>query len=138
MYTNRLQTNADILVLKGVLYATTSVSDGAKARLDAAVSSLLVARSAAPDAENAEELPPPKVLYSLYYEQAQLSTSTTQSPNVCLLPSSSLDLAFDDGLLENVEAAWKRVMGTRDGEVESEHFLAFPDREGMGGDDEED
>jgi hypothetical protein len=123
---------------KGVLYATTLVSANSKALLDIAVSSLLVAHGKIPDAENAEESPRvPRVLYSLYYEQAQTSTSSADSLHVLSLPSPSLDLAFDDDVLETVEGAWKKVMGTRDGGADAGPFLAFQEREGMGPNDED-
>jgi len=52
----------------------------------------------------------PAVLFELYYEQGQAAHSNLASETACAIPSSSLDLAFDDTILDNVEDAWRRVM----------------------------
>jgi hypothetical protein len=52
----------------------------------------------------------PAVLFELYYEQGQAADSNLASETACAIPSSSLDLAFDDTILDNVEDAWRRVM----------------------------
>lgn len=47
---------------------------------------------------------------------------------VLAFPAPSLDLAFDDKVIEDVRAAWKLIMG--DGT--SEQFMKFEDREDIG------
>jgi hypothetical protein len=64
-------------------------------------------------------------LYTLYYEQQQ-------APG-----TSSLDLAFDDEMLDNVEVQWKTVFGYGD-EEEHPPFMQFAEREGMNPDDDND
>lgn len=69
------------------------------------------------------------LLYKLYYEQqaeAENDGSTTA-------PEASLDLAFDDAILDDVESLWKTVMGD---ETDPATFMRFEDREGMSNDDE--
>ena len=66
-----------------------------------------------------------KLLYTLYYEQQQVTAT------------SSLDLAFDDQILDNVEEQWKAVSGYGDDE-EHPPFMQFADREGMNADDDND
>jgi hypothetical protein len=61
-------------------------------------------------------------LYTLYYEQQQVSGT------------SSLDLAFDDQLLDDVEVQWRTVLGYGDDE-EHPLFMQFAEREGMNDDD---
>lgn len=63
------------------------------------------------------------VLYSVYYEQ--LATSG----------ESELDLAFNDGILEDVEREWRVAMGNVG---EGGEFMKFEERTGMGDDDDED
>jgi hypothetical protein len=48
-------------------------------------------------------------------------------------PSSSLDIAFDDSMLDRVKEAWQKIMGE---ETNPQDFLMFPDREGIADDDE--
>lgn len=57
------------------------------------------------------------------------------------MPSTSLDLAFDDTMLDNVEDVWRTVLGhpARGHEGGSDvalSFMAFEDREQLGADDE--
>ncbi|KAL2069016.1 hypothetical protein VTL71DRAFT_15354 [Oculimacula yallundae] len=95
-----------------VLYATTSYLESGKELLDKALSTFL--KSIEEDAE---------LLYSLYYEQSQSSKSTAASE-----PSdASLDLAFNDEILDEVEAQWRQVVGDVDGAA----FMRFEDREGI-------
>ncbi|KAH6710963.1 rab geranylgeranyl transferase escort protein-like protein [Leptodontidium sp. MPI-SDFR-AT-0119] len=101
-----------------VLYATTLLSENGKKLLDSALSTFL--HSSQDDAE---------LLYTLYYEQEQVSKGTASSE-----PSDvSLDLAFNDEVLEEVEAQWKTVVGETDGAT----FMRFEDREGMNDYDDE-
>ena len=55
-----------------------------------------------------------KLLYSLYYEQRQTP--------------ASVDLAFDDELLADVEAKWKAIVGI--GEMHA-LYMQFEERTGM-------
>lgn len=64
-------------------------------------------------------------LYTLYYEQQEASGA------------SSLDLAFDDQMLDDVELQWKTVLGFREDEEHST-FMQFAEREGMNTDDDDD
>ncbi|TVY81662.1 Rab proteins geranylgeranyltransferase component A [Lachnellula suecica] len=96
-----------------VLYATTHQSQDSQAILTAAISRFLKAAE-----DNA------KLLYKLYYEQEQLPGT------------SSLDLAFDDQMLDDVKAQWKTVLGYGDTE-EHPAFMDFPDREGISPDDDD-
>lgn len=48
--------------------------------------------------------------------------------NVFSFPAPALDLAFDDGLIDQVKQVWKAIMGD---EVDENNFLKFDDREGM-------
>jgi hypothetical protein len=74
-----------------------------------------------------------KLLYSLYYEQEQQASSTDP-----ITPSeASLDLAFNDEILQTVEDQWKSIVADRNGVVE-DSFMKFDDREGMNDDDDDD
>jgi hypothetical protein len=66
----------------------------------------------------------------LYYEQQQEARSTGVE-----LSDSSLDMAFNDEILEDVEQQWKTIMG--DGSDEQSAFMQFEDRKGMNDDDED-
>ncbi|PMD33214.1 hypothetical protein L207DRAFT_407177, partial [Hyaloscypha variabilis F] len=104
-----------------VLYATTLKTDESKAVLEAALAALLEST------ENGEG----KLLYSLYYEKEQQASST--DPTV---PSeASLDLAFNDEILQTVEDQWKSIVADGNGVVE-DSFMKFDDREGMNDDDD--
>lgn len=49
------------------------------------------------------------------------------------LPSPSMDLVFDDGVLDSVRWAWQKIMGE---EADSDQFLVFLEREGQEEDDD--
>jgi len=49
------------------------------------------------------------------------------------LPAVSLDLAFDDGVLDAVKEVWAQIMGP-----DAAGFMQFEDREGVGGEEEDD
>lgn len=66
-----------------------------------------------------------KLLYSLHYEQVERNPDTS---------IDSLDLAFNDGILNDVENEWKTVMG--DGNDETT-FMKFEERAGMDADDDD-
>lgn len=95
-----------------ILYATTSHTETSKAVLEDAIAKLLAATE-----DKAT------VLYTLYYEQHEV-------PGV-----SSLDLAFDDQVLDGVETQWKTIMSYTDGD-EHPPFMQFAEREGMNADDD--
>ncbi|TVY24414.1 Rab proteins geranylgeranyltransferase component A [Lachnellula hyalina] len=97
-----------------VLYASTRYFENSKVVLEATISKFLEAVK-----DNV------KLLYTLYYEQQQVTAT------------SSLDLAFDDQILDNVEEQWKAVSGYGDDE-EHPPFMQFADREGMNADDDND
>ena len=99
--------------VKGVLYATTMLSNSSKVVLEAGLTKLLAAA----------EIGGENLLLSLYYEQsAELS---------CV----SLDLAFDDVMLENVENQWKFIDRASSADGPS-MFMRFQDREGTYDDDD--
>lgn len=60
-------------------------------------------------------------MYSLYYEQEQVTTFP--------------DLAFNDQILEEVEQKWKTIVGDGD---EQAPFMQFEERTGMNDEDDED
>jgi hypothetical protein len=91
-----------------VLYATTTSSPGSKMLLESALAKFLKS------AEQGDG----KLLYSLYYEQKHTP--------------ASLDLAFNDQMLEEVETKWKTIVGSEDDST----FMQFEERTGM--DDEDD
>jgi hypothetical protein len=78
----------------------------------------------------------PKVLFSLYYEQAFSTSSNVHAGNVCHLASPSMDLAFDDACLDNVEDAWRTVMCASAGDETSQAYLQYEDRGGHLGEDD--
>jgi hypothetical protein len=106
----------------GVLYATTLKSDTSKAILEAALSALLKSTE---DGDG-------KLLYSLYYEQEQqASTADPATPSY-----ASLDLAFNDEILQAVEDQWEAIMADENSVVEGS-FMQFEDREAMNNDDDD-
>lgn len=70
-----------------------------------------------------------KLLYSLYYEQAQEISSDDGAIE------SSLDLAFNDEILNSVEAEWKIIL---DDDAKQATFMKFEDRQGAADDDDAD
>jgi len=126
-----------------ILYASTLLEDNAKERLEAAVDTLIHSPtfSRSPDPATPESAP--RVLYTVYYEQGCASTSLSVSDGLCSFPSSSLDLAFDDAMLDHVEGTWKAIVGVqvRDEADEASGsgnaYMVFEEREGMQADDED-
>ena len=104
----------------GVLYASTLCSSDSKTTIEAAVSALLKS------SENDDG----KLLYSLYYEQEQQSSDSTTSV-------TSIDLAFNDEILDAVEGQWKSIMSDENGVLEGQ-FMQFEDRKGQNDDEEDD
>lgn len=78
----------------------------------------------------------PTVLWSLRYTQLGIFDGTSgtsgeiiRSPeleNVLFFPPPSLDLSFDDNILDAVQAAWKIILGD---EARDDEFLRFEDRQ---------
>ncbi|KAF1991670.1 hypothetical protein K402DRAFT_409784 [Aulographum hederae CBS 113979] len=115
---------------QSVLYASTS-SDGPRAfeLLDAATNRLL---------EATNETPKPSVLWSLRYQQRSGDSNGGQTvvnvkEQMVTFPLPSLDLAFDDSVIDRVKVAWQQIMGP-----DATGFMVFKDREGVGEDDDED
>ncbi|KAL2001950.1 hypothetical protein VTN02DRAFT_966 [Thermoascus thermophilus] len=115
---------------QSVIYASVSLpGDEGQSLLHSAVEKLLQKFSA--DGS-------PTVLWSLRYTQLGLTsedgdavrtvTEGLLSEKILSLPPPSLDLAFDDGLIDAVRTAWKKVLGD---EVRDEEFMNFEDREGV-------
>jgi hypothetical protein len=79
-------------------------------------------------------------LYSVYYKQKAGPLGNSYSENICGLGSPSVDLAFEDTTLENVEDAWRAVMGLSAGDQPqadlSETYMRFEDRDPMGEEEE--
>ncbi len=67
------------------------------------------------------------LLYSLYYEQEQTPRHNGDNSE------ASLDLAFNDEILEDVEAQYKTVI---DDEAEQTFFMKFADRQDVTDEDE--
>lgn len=86
------------------------LASSSKALLEAALSKFLEI------AENGEG----KLVYSLYYEQEQAA--------------ASLDLAFNDEILEGVETKWKTIV---EGGDEQTPFMQFEERTGMNDEDDD-
>lgn len=83
-----------------------------------------------------------RILWNLHYEQHHphrrgqpqlLDQKAYKQERFLKLPSPSMDLVFDDGILDSVRWAWQRIMGE---EADSEQFLVFLGREGQEEDDE--
>lgn len=108
------------------------MDEGSEARLAQAVNTL---------ASTADENVTPRTLWSLFYVQTgtPVSASTLssvdldESGHVMKFPIASLDLAFGDGLIDCVRAAWKKIMGH---ESEDTSFMQFEDREELGDDED--
>lgn len=118
-----------MLTTTAILYATTSATNRAQERLSLAIRSILISTSSQA---------PAKALYQVSYHQTFTVSDARDVGNVYSLPNSSPDLAFDDELLEHVEAGWRRVM--RFGEDPSDllpSYMTFRERQGGEGDNED-
>ncbi|EKD15259.1 putative rab geranylgeranyl transferase escort protein [Drepanopeziza brunnea f. sp. 'multigermtubi' MB_m1] len=100
-----------------VIYGTTLHSDDSKSHLETALATFLKSAEEGGDA-----------LYILYYEQEQTFKSSGE------LSEASIDLAFNDEMLEEVETQWKSVIE----EADMSSFMRFEDREGINEYDDED
>jgi hypothetical protein len=82
-----------------------------------------------------EVTPTPIVLWSVQYEQhpdeASSSTPVSTDGHVLNFPPTSMDLAFDDSILDNVREVWQKITGD-----DAREFLVFQDREVEADDDE--
>jgi hypothetical protein len=136
-----------LILVTGVVYASTFGEENPRPRLDAAIFALLNSIPAAEVDEDSQPSEPIKktaqVIYSFSYDQR---CPTNQNP--CLgkwhsICSTSLDLAFDDDILVNVEDAWRVVMDYpvrgQEGDLDAtSSFMVFEDREQIGATDEDD
>lgn len=106
-------------IASGILYASTSLSsDKGFELLKKAIRGLLVAVLVNPM---------PDILWSAEYRQHASSGSEALpdgNEHVLRFPTPSMDLAFDDAILDNVEEVWQKIVGEDGGE-----FLVFQDRE---------
>ena len=74
----------------------------------------------------ADESPQASILWSVQYNQ-QASSGSEDLPagdHVLRFAPPSLDLAFDDSVLDNVKELWQKIAGDDAGD-----FLVFQDRE---------
>ena len=110
--------------------------------LDVAVERLL-AYSAEPVSTDQGEKP--AVLWSMHYtlrgisplqsyQDRKAGSPTTlvnaQADNILVFPPQSLDLAFDDSMIDHVRTAWAKITGS-DPEFDEEGFMRFERREEM-------
>lgn len=112
----------------GVIYGSVSVpSEEGQILLEAAINRLLESFSSV-ESE-------PKVLWSLRFTQIGILDDSdrsacihrsTKSDEILYFAPPSLDLAFDDSIVESVRDAWKAVTGEDVGE---DTFMTFEDRE---------
>ncbi|KAL2830201.1 GDP dissociation inhibitor-domain-containing protein [Aspergillus cavernicola] len=114
---------------ESVLYGSVSIpGQQGQSLIEGAIGKLLQS-SAGPDA---------RVLWSLRYTQLGRAVDGDTRPanvvsgNVIRFPPPSLDLSFDDSIIDLVKDAWNVVM---DNEASPEEFMSFTDRESY--DDEE-
>jgi hypothetical protein len=99
--------------------------------------------TSAENTDNSRSKRKSKVLYSVYYEQRPGPSVNSHRENICGLACSSVDLAFDDTTLDNVEDAWKTVMKITGGNQVSQAdllgtYMTFEDREKMAGEEDYD
>jgi hypothetical protein len=105
----------------GVAYASTAVTGPQGQELLAeAVKSLLTAQDGEAQA-----------LWSLSYEQhAEVAAPSTEtSSRILKFQDAPLDFVFDDAIIENVQAAWQKIL------PEGDDFMVFGERDA---DDQED
>lgn len=115
-----------------VFYASTRNMDEPQKRLTKAMALLL---EACPGGGSTEDSEKPSILFELHYEQYRKSASNVISGSSCNFPSPSLDLAFDDASLDNVEEAWRRIMDSLAQPTSS--YMTFKPREQFGDEDDE-
>ncbi|KAF2848760.1 rab geranylgeranyl transferase escort protein-like protein [Plenodomus tracheiphilus IPT5] len=103
---------------QSILYASTLLSGTAGSELlQKAVDALL---------SSVDTTPAPRILWSVKYGQRPSSGSESLPPGAHILsfPPPSLDLAFDDTVLDNVKEMCRKILGDDAGD-----FLVFQDRE---------
>ncbi|EKG13753.1 Rab protein geranylgeranyltransferase component A fungi [Macrophomina phaseolina MS6] len=112
---------------QSVLYGSTSSSGEQGTRLlETAIDALL--RSVGEDEA-------PRILWSLRYEQnSQRNAPSTTHERVFAFPHPSLDLKFDDSMLDRVRLMWEKIMGA---DADTEYFMKFEYREAIDDDDYE-
>ncbi|KKY14716.1 putative rab geranylgeranyl transferase escort protein [Diplodia seriata] len=114
---------------EAVLYAFASPSGEEGVKLhNAAVAALL---------QSIEGESTPKILWSVHYEQYSRSGNdapTTTHDSIVAFPPPSLDLKFDDSMLDHVRTMWEKIMGD---EADPNFFMRFEDREEIDDDDYE-
>lgn len=79
--------------------------------------------------------PTARPLWSLRYTQSGRDSDSSDiaqsvqpdSNNIICVPPPSLDLAYDDDMVDLVKAAWKVILGD---EAKDDEFMSFEDREG--------
>jgi hypothetical protein len=76
----------------------------------------------------------------VYIESGRAPSITTSAPlaldrsgQIISFPPKSLDLAFDDALVDSVKAVWRKIMGA---EADDADFLRFEERENIGDDED--
>jgi hypothetical protein len=107
----------------GVFYATTS---GDQDLITSAIAQLL---------QCVDEPTKPQVLWQLQYQQhcdVPSSASIIGEGKSITLSASSIDLAFDENILDSVKAAWQKITGGQ-----PQDFLLFEDRNPVGDDDDD-
>jgi hypothetical protein len=110
-------------MILGVVYATTS---GDQDLITLAIEQLL---------RCIDEPTKPRVLWQLQYQQrsgAPSSSGGVDGEKFIALPASSVNLAFDENILDSVKAAWQKITGG-----EPQDFLVFEDRNPVGDDDDD-
>lgn len=69
----------------------------------------------------------PRCLFQIHYEQSGHVAGEGADALVYNFPGTSPSLCFDDGVLEPVQEAWKRILGDTAADTE---YMIFSDREG--------
>lgn len=104
----------------GILYASTSLQgDEGFELLEKGVQALL---------SSVDLTPSPITLWSVRYRQQPSSESgslSNMNDHIVRFPPLSMDLAFDDSILDQVKEVWQKIVG----EGAEGEFLVFQDRE---------
>ena len=109
----------------GILYCTTISSPVATVLMEMAINILL---SSVKDGDA-------QVIYKLSYKQYADNPSDDDVGVAAQIPS--LDLVFNDRIIDQVEATWKEIMGQEPGASATE-FMKFEERKGLYDDDDDD
>lgn len=111
-------------MILGVVYATTY---GDQDLVSLAIEQLL---------QCIDEPAKPQVMWQLQYQQhvgVPSSSNNFDDDKSIALPASSVDMAFDENILDSVKAAWQKITGGQ-----PQDFLVFEDRNPVGDDDDDD